>query len=95
MSKVDNLIGSAVEQAYRSLVSAGDWLSGERRHAAWLEVRDARTNRIDRAQHDALSPYAGKDKHPATPCLSESAVEVLHRVASDPGRLTNSWAIRR
>jgi hypothetical protein len=39
-----------------------------------------------------LSPYAVEGHHQASGDLHEAMVEVVHRVGSDPGRLTRSWA---
>lgn len=87
---------TVIEEAQRSVVAAvtepGDWLTGEQRRDAWLEARDATTNELDRRRRDALSPNAVEGVHDASGTLSAAAVEVVHRVASDPGRLTRSWA---
>lgn len=74
------------------IAAAGDWLTGRQRVAAWSEFRDARTNPLDRDRKAALSPNAVAGSHGATADLSAEAVEVVHRVASDPGRLTRAWA---
>ncbi len=85
-----------IEQTQRAasvaLVSPGDWLTGAERRAAWIEVRDAQTNELDQQRKAALSPNAVDGAHAATADLSAAAVEVLHRTASDPGRLTRTWA---
>lgn len=85
-------IEQAQHAAVESLVSPGDWLTGSQRRAAWLEARDAATNEIDQQRKAALSPNAVKGQHEATANLSAAAVEVVHRTASDPGRLTRAWA---
>ena len=85
-------IDQTVERATESLTGAGDWLTGEQRRAAWLECRDAATNELDLARKAAISPTAVPGGHQATEQLPAEAVEVLHRIASDPGRLTRSWA---
>ena len=87
-----NLIDEAIKQATASLASAGDWLTGHQRRAAWLECRDAATNELDLARKAAISPSAVDGTHAATEHLRVEAVEVLHRIASDPGRLTQTWA---
>ena len=86
------MISESVEQAAASLVAPGDWLTGEQRRAAALEARDARTNELDRQRREAISPNAIEGGHEATDVLSAQAMEVVHRVASDPGRLSRSWA---
>lgn len=86
------LVTSAIENARGALVDAGDWLTGEQRRAAWIEARDARTNELDQARRMAISPSAVEGAHQATEHLAAEAVDVVHRVATDPGRLTRSWA---
>lgn len=85
-------IEQAQHGAVKALVSPGDWLTGAQRRAAWLEVRDAQTNELDQQRKAALSPNAVEGQHEATDDLPAAAVEVLHRTASDPGRLTRRWA---
>lgn len=94
MGDVQELIDGAVRGARKSLIAPGDWLSGPQRRAAMLEARDARTNELDRRRAEAISPYAVEGEHQATRELPAEAVDVVHRVASDPGRLTRSWADR-
>lgn len=86
------MIVEAQNEAGGSLAAAGDWLTGAERIAAWREVRDAATNVLDEERKQALSPASVDGKHSATDVLSAEAVEVVHRVASDPGRLTRTWA---
>ena len=92
MGNAEELITAALDDAAESLVGPGDWLTGSQRRAAALEARDARTNELDQQRRDALSPNAGPGGHEATAELQAEAVEVIHRVASDPGRLTQVWA---
>lgn len=91
MNTDDPIVGSQ-SQATAALAETGDWLTGAQRLDAWAQVRDAGKNPLDRERRSAVSPYAVDGFHPATELLSEMAVEVVHRVASDPGRLTRSWA---
>lgn len=92
MGNAEELITSALADASESLVRPGDWLTGAQRRAAVLEARDARTNELDQQRRDALSPNAVAGSHAATHELPAEAVEVIHRIASDPGRLTQTWA---
>lgn len=85
-------VRSAIAFTREALVSPGDWLTGPQRRAAWLEYRDARTNELDQARKAAISPAAVDGSHAATDQLSVEAMEIVHRVASDPGRLTRAWA---
>ena len=85
-----------VEQRHRltveAIAGAGDWLTGEERVDVWREARDAQSNEIDTAKKAALSPTAVARSHPASASLNATEVDVVHRVASDPGRLTKTWA---
>ena len=85
-------IEQAQQQVREAIVLPGDWLTGEQRVAVWREVRDARTNALDQQRRQALTPTAVDGRHEATDELSASAMEVVHRTASDPGRLTRAWA---
>ena len=67
-------------------------MTGEQRRAAWEQARDARTNELDQRRKAALSPNAVDGSHDAAGGLPAPAVEVIHRIASDPGRLSRSWA---
>ncbi|MDH3683123.1 MAG: hypothetical protein OEV40_24615 [Acidimicrobiia bacterium] len=89
-----NLLRSAQHEAAERLAEPGDWLTGLQRIAAWNEVRDAAANPLDEARQRAVSPFAVAGKHEATDHLGSTAVEVVHRVATDPGRLTRAWAER-
>lgn len=78
--------------ARAGLAAPGDWLTGAERVEAWRHVRDAETSELDRVRLESLSPTAVAGRHPAGELLNETDVEVVHRVASDPGRLTRKWA---
>jgi hypothetical protein len=86
------LIGDARRRATGLVARPGDWLSGAERVAVWREVRAAATDPLDLARRDAISPSAVGGGHHARPPLDAADVEVVHRVASDPGRLTRAWA---
>lgn len=92
MSDSGELVNGAIQAAATALVGAGDWLTAEQRRAAWNEARLARTNELDQARRAAISPHAVDGEHQANDWLAAEAVEVIHRIASDPGRLTRSWA---
>lgn len=88
-------INQARRQAADALRRSGDWLTGDQRREAWDHARSARSNPINVARRAAISPEAVPEQHPAGRTLSAAAVDVIHRVASDPGRLTRTWADRR
>ncbi len=85
-------ISDAQRNVGEALADAGDWLTGRQRIAVWREVRASRTDELDQQRRQAISPNAIDGRHGATDLLSAAAMEVVHRTASDPGRLTRTWA---
>ncbi len=79
-------------QARDDLAAAGDWLTAEQRLEAWQHTRESRSNELDARRRRALSPNSIPDQHSAGQTLSATAIDVVHRLASDSGRLTRSWA---
>ena len=78
--------------AWRRIAEPGAWLDGERRVAAAGEVRAARGCALCRERKQALSPFAIEGEHEAGGRLSAAEVELIHRLTTDPGRLSRSWA---
>lgn len=85
-------IRTSQDRAIAAVAAPGDWLTGEQRVEAWQHARAAATDELDQRRRAAISPFAVDGEHPGTDLLSEAAVEIVHRVASDPGRLTRAWA---
>jgi len=87
---------TSIRAAHRSAIAAvaapGDWLTGAQRVEAWRHARAAGDDVLDQQRRAAISPFAVEGEHPGTELLPAAAVEVVHRVASDPGRLTRTWA---
>lgn len=85
-------IREAQRAAVDALGRAGDWLSADQRVDAWRHVRASATDELDAARRAAVTPTAIEGRHAASTHLPAAAVEVIHRVSSDPGRLTRAWA---
>lgn len=77
---------------WQQLGACGTWWSGPDRVAIMAEVRSAHGCGLCRDRKQALTPYAVDGAHSSTNGLSSSAVEAVHRITTDPGRLTRSWA---
>ena len=81
--------------AYRgiwSLISKpGNWWSGEERIAIAAESRNARQCPLCRERKAALSPSSVDGSHKTTTFLPAVAVDAVHRVTTDPARLTKRW----
>jgi hypothetical protein len=82
---------AARERAWRRLAAAGTWWSGAERVAIAAELRAAPNCAFCRARKDALTPAAIDGQHDRASSLPAAAVDAVHRVATDPGRLTRSW----
>ena len=81
----------ALETAIAQLGQPGDWLDGAQRLAVAREARNAWACNICRERKAALSPYAIDGEHDHLGDLPEDWVDVIHRVVTDSGRLTESW----
>lgn len=55
------------------------------------EIRNAWGCPLCRERKGALSPYTVAGEHARVSTLSEPVVDVIHRVVTDPGRLTKKW----
>lgn len=78
-------------RAWAAIAAPGTWLTGERRVAVAAELRHARSCAQCARLKTALSPNL-PGEHDSLGKLPPAAVELVHRVVSDPGRLTESWA---
>ena len=70
---------------------AGSWFSGSERNAILAEARFATDCALCARRKAALSPYAVKGVHDSLGLLPDGVVEVIHKVKTDSGRLTESW----
>ena len=84
-------IVAAQQNAWRGIGQAGTWWTGAERVAIAAEVRNAPNCKLCRARQEALSPFAIDGEHDSIADLPAAAIEVIHRVITDPGRLTRSW----
>ena len=82
----------AHERAWAAIAAPGTWLTGERRVAVAAEIRHARGCAHCARIGSALSPAAVEGEHDSLGALGAAEVELIHRVVSDPGRLSEAWA---
>ncbi len=73
------------------LRSPGCWWPGAERVAMVRAARAVADCRLCGERKQALSPNAVQGKHHSDGSLPENVVEVVHRVRSDPGRLSRAW----
>lgn len=88
-------IRAEIVQAHRSfwnrLAAPGAWWSGPERVAIAEEVRAAHRCGLCRERKAALSPNAIAGTHPSREPLPETVVEAIHRITTDPARLSRPW----
>lgn len=81
----------ALDTALAALGQKGDWLDGAQRRAVAEEARNAWNCAICRERKQALSPFAVEGEHDNLGVLPDDWVDVIHRVVTDSGRLTEAW----
>lgn len=84
-----------LKEAHRSLwdhvASPGAWWTGAERVAIAAEARHALRCELCRRRKAALSPRGVAGEHDTVGALPAAVVEVIHRVRTDPGRLSRAW----
>jgi hypothetical protein len=82
----------AAHRAYwHTLAGPGSWWTGEERVAVAEESRKAVDCPYCAARREALSPYAFPGTHRHGGRLPEVAVDAVHRIVTDQGRITRAW----
>ena len=80
-----------LERAWSRIAAPGTWWTGAERVAIAAEARNAPSCELCRRRKEALSPYTVAGEHDALGALGAPLVEVVHRIATDAGRLKRSW----
>src|SRR5262249_8841294 len=76
---------------WQRLASPGAWWTGAERVAIAAEVRQAWSCVLCRERQKALTPTAVEGQHDHCGVLPDAAVDVIHRVVTDSGRLSRRW----
>jgi hypothetical protein len=82
---------AAHRNQWSRLARPGAWWTGAQRLAIAREVRRAATCELCCKRKESLSPYTVEGEHEGSELLPAAAVDVIHRVTTDPGRLTRAW----
>ena len=82
---------AAHQLAWEAIAGPGNWWNGAQRVAIAEEVRQALDCPWCAERKAALSPYAVQGQHPDNDLLPAAAVDAIHRITSDPNRLTKTW----
>lgn len=81
----------ACEDEWSRIARPGTWWRAEERVALAEQVRRAASCQLCATRKGSLSPYGDGLLHDTVGPLSAFAVDAVHRIVSDPGRLTESW----
>ena len=84
-------IVAAHERAWNRIARAGAWFDGKTRLAIAAETRHAANCALCARRKESVSPYGIAGQHDTLGALPERLVEQIHRIVSDPGRLTRGW----
>ena len=82
---------AAHARAWAWIAAAGNWLTGAERVAIAAETRHALDCQLCAARKEALSPEAVAGEHDGPGVLEPPMVEIVHRIVTDPARLTRRW----
>ncbi len=81
----------AHQKLWQNLAEPGTWWTGAERVAIAAEVRKAWTCTLCTDRKAALSPSAVTGEHDTHGVLPSAVVEMIHRITTDPGRLSKDW----
>jgi hypothetical protein len=77
--------------AWAALARPGMWWSGAERVAIAEETRNAESCALCAERRDALSAPSVVGEHASTTDLPAAAIEAVHKIVTDPGRLSKEW----
>ena len=90
-TEVRDDIRDAHRWLWEHLRAPGTWWTGAERVAIAAEARSADECQLCAARKTALSAAAVPGQHPAVGAVPANVVEVIHRVRTDPARLSRPW----
>ena len=82
---------SATARAHAALGEPGVWWTAEQRLKIARETRAAGSCRLCKQRKQAVVPNGVPGSHDVATDLATPAIEAIHRIVSDPGRLSESW----
>jgi hypothetical protein len=84
-------VSAAHRRAWRRLAAPGTWWTGEERVAIAAETRNAVLCPLCEERKAAFSPAAVRGEHRSLGRLPGAVIDVVHRLTTDPGRLSKAW----
>jgi hypothetical protein len=88
---IPDRITDAHRRAWDRLARPGLWWTGLQRVAIAAEVRAAEDCQLCADRKDALSAPSIRGDHTAASDLPAPAIEAIHKIVTDPGRLSREW----
>lgn len=85
------LLKQAHTQSLQTIASAGEFFSGAVRLSFVRAAREAMTCNLCQDRKAALTPNAVDGEHDDSTNLEPTVVDMIHRLRTDPGRLTKAW----
>ena len=86
----DNVVASHCT-ALVALLDTGTWFTAQQRQSILREIRRAQACKLCLQRREAASPNWVQGEHDAATELPKHFVEIIHRIATDSGRLTQKW----
>lgn len=77
--------------AWSAIGAPGTWWTGAERVAIAAQTRHAASCRLCAARKEALSPSMVAGDHDSLDVLAAPAIEAIHRIRNDSGRLGHAW----
>ena len=84
-------LADAHAQAWHRLGEPGTWLDAATRIAIAKELRHAKGCELCQKRKSSLSPNSADGSHDCLGLLEPDHIEVVHRLAHDASRITESW----
>lgn len=84
-------LSDALDAGWRQIGTPGTWWTGEERVAIAAETRQAAGCALCLARRQAASAAMVSGQHDKAVDLPPSAIEAIHRIRTDSGRLGSNW----
>ena len=87
-------LAAALRSAWARVGQAGTWWNAAERVAIAAEARHAMACPLCAARKQALSPMMVTGQHASLGVLPDAAVQAIHRIRTDAGRLGETWFVQ-
>ncbi len=88
---VSDLLIEQLDAQWQRFARPGTWWTGAERLAIIEAARAAQNCGLCSERKASLSPNAVSGRHDGESSLPEIVVDAVHRITTDPGRLSSSW----